>query len=150
MTDKLSTIRAIHARYEAVNQEYCKIDDCLSGLSGNDVLTEKMRLRNALDASLAERDALRLAILRQVPDSWIDAMILTYHIYNVHDLIDGSEPDARTPGEKEALAIAIDTLFDFMACEVDANHEEIGPSFQESAIYAYQRRRLRTGVTDDI
>jgi hypothetical protein len=48
--------------------------------------------------------------------------------------------------EVEALSRAIDALFDFMCCEVDADHGEIGSSFESDATRVFYRRRYRTGV----
>ncbi|HEX8445833.1 MAG TPA: hypothetical protein VF649_04390, partial [Sphingomonas sp.] len=104
------------------------------------------RYDEAMTMSEAETDALRTALLYQVPTTWADALILQYHIYLAHDLYTpGKEP----PYERAALIVAIDTLFDFMATEVKADHEQIGDQFKRGTMRVWNRRRFRSVELED-
>ena len=130
-----SLIAALHARFEACDAEYQRIED--------DATRDKPN-GTALAASQFETDQVRVTILTQVPDTWADAAILQYHIRIAHE---ATESDTeRASDEAKALSMAIDTLFDFMASETpDLDHGAIGPEFQRACNDTHFARRHRTG-----
>jgi uncharacterized membrane-anchored protein YhcB (DUF1043 family) len=99
------------------------------------------KYQRAETANNAETDALRQAILYQVPTTWTEAMALLFHI--AFDLT-----DKPTKEERAATQTALDTLLDFMCCEVDQDHEELGRHFQTSANIVFDKRRYRTGIVE--
>jgi hypothetical protein len=101
------------------------------------------RYEEAKRANNAETDALRQAILYQVPTAWPEAMILLFHIHVASDLT-----DKPTKEERAATHTALDTLLDFMCCEVDQDHEALGKHFQASANIVFDKRRYRTGIVE--
>jgi hypothetical protein len=123
-------ISALHARFEANGAEFDRIDQ-----ADGDTETAKHQ-------SMCEADAIRYAILAQVPSSWPDALILQFHIQLDHQFQVGAD---REPDAEERLQLAMETLFDFMACEVEADHGEIGTLFQASCNRVFYARHHRTG-----
>jgi ribosomal protein S20 len=142
-----SIIRTLHARFEQANAEYDRTDAAQTALNRAGDKLDALRLNGALVENQAETDALRRALLLQVPDTWADALILQYHIWLEHDL-QASQDEKPADNDQAALTIAMDTLFDFMACEVRADHAEIGQSFQNGCNLAHFKRRHRTGVVE--
>jgi hypothetical protein len=146
-TAAVSLIAALHARYEATQAEYDAVDraDTVQGKKRDDK-SDAQHYRTALLTSERESDALRNAILYQVPDTWSDALILQFHIVCAYDMYScATEPNER---DNERLQVAIDTLFDFMCSEVRTETDEIGPGFAYGASRARSLRRLRTGVVE--
>jgi hypothetical protein len=143
---KPSPIMAMHTRYEETMAEFGVIEKAENDARKRRDESEAAALERGSRASCREADALRTAILHQVPDSWTEAMALQFHIVNAFDLLIGcTEPPEF---EQEALQTAIDTLFDFMCCEVEADHEQVGLSFRDGANRAFFQRRRRTGVVE--
>ncbi len=141
----VSPILAMHARYEVAVEEHHRLDVARSALEkSKEDHALCCRYSAAMNKSMAETDALRRAILYQVPETWPEALVLARHIHVAHDM-----EDAPSEEDKAALQTAIDTLFDFMCCEVDQDHEALGPQFQTSANLVFFARRLRRGVTAD-
>ncbi len=66
-----------------------------------------------------------------------------FHIHTAFDLT-----DKPTEEEQAATKTAIDTLLDFMCCEVDQDHEALGKHFQASANIVFDKRRYRTGIVE--
>ena len=149
---KPSPIMAIHRRYEEAQAEFTLAELAESAarrLEANDRDAENRAesYRRGQQAIIAESDALRLAILHQVPHDWRDALTLQFHIVNAHDMHINS---TNTPeSEGEAVQTAIDTLFDFMCCEIDQDHAAVGAHFQTGAKRALFQRRHRTGIVED-
>lgn len=138
-----SALLAMHARFETAWAEYNRIDN--AGLQSKDNMLSH-KLETAMQENAAETSALRVAILYQVPDTWVEALILMFHIDAAHDArCNDHEPDK---AEGKALTVAIETLFDFMAHEVRCDHEKIGHQLAQSAVFAYERRARRTGVLE--
>ncbi len=141
-----SPILAMHARYEAAWVEFNAIDRARTALNTNipDNCNLEFRYAGAMKASNGGIDALRLAIFYQVPTSWQEAMILQFHLYSIFDA-------GQVVPEEEQLALntAIETLFDFMCCKVDADHERLGHQFQTGANLVFEKRRYRTGNLED-
>jgi hypothetical protein len=138
-----STIRVLHASYEAAYAAYNALDAANQDLGS----TTPDRKRSygievAMTSAVAEADALRIAILRQVPGDMVDAEILLFHIHTAVEM--GSEGE-----QSRALATAVSTVFDFMCCEVDQDHEQLGQQFQSATLQVFEARRLRTGVLED-
>ena len=140
-----SPILTMHARYEAAWQEYNLTDLADTKLNKSDAAEDLLgfKYRTAETANNAETDALRQAILYQVPTTWPEAMILLFHTHVAADLT-----DKPTKEERAATQTALDTLFDFMCCEVDQDHEALGKHFQASANIVFDKRRYRTGVVE--
>ncbi|QNN64350.1 hypothetical protein H9L12_08390 [Sphingomonas rhizophila] len=135
-----SLIEAMHERYERAWEEYNRVDEASTALSDKNESERllQFRYRDAMLQNSGETDALRLAILHQVPTTWVDALILQFHINCITD------PNSEmTAEEVKAVSIASDTLFDFMCDEVDHN-ENVG-IFHRSECIVSERRRLRTG-----
>jgi len=140
-----SPILAMHARYEAAWEQFNQIDTASTALNRKDPADDSLgfKYQTAETANNAETDALRQAILYQVPTTWPEAMVLLYHIHIAFDLT-----DKPTKEERAATETAIDTLFDFMCCEVDQDHEALGKHFQTSANIVFDKRRYRTGIVE--
>lgn len=138
----LSPIAAMHTRYEAVMAASDTVDKAslyLGKTDGEQKLS--FSYAAAMTTCEAETDALRTAILHQVPTDWHDALILQYHVYVAHDLYTpGKEPEH----ERAALVVAIATLFDFMARSIDADHDAMGRCFKAATMLVFDRRRFRT------
>jgi hypothetical protein len=145
-TQTASVIRAMHARYEQCSAEYNRIDAEEARLRrGGESLTA-LHLDTAMHHNRIESDTLRQAILMQVPDSWPDALILQFHVWVEQDA--QAAADQVSEGERNVLSIAMDTLLDFMACEVQADHAEIGNDFQQARNMVHFKRRYRTGEVE--
>lgn len=144
-TAALSTIRALHARYEENETAYVAIDraDMERAQAGADQMLG-CRYRDAMKESAAASDALRLAVLFQVPTDRSDALILQYHIRCQHD-INANSTDEVSDQDKLALDLAIDALFDFMARD-NADHAQIGTHLAAGVRQASQRCAFRTGL----
>jgi hypothetical protein len=139
-----SIIMALHQRYEQTMAEYLLIEQA-ENAALNEI--EKEGLRRACKASCFETEALRVAILLQVPVDLADAAVLQFHITCAYDMAINSEDQPEA--EKHALTTAIDTLFDFLCCEMKGDHEQVGASFRDGAIIAYFKRRHRTGLVGE-
>lgn len=149
-SQSITPIAAMHARYEAAWAADMKIEAAENDLDERDPTgqTLKFRYEDARKKIGAETDTLRVAILYQVPTCWADALILQFHIWGISDLLHGAE--ARPEAEDKAVLIAIDTLFDFMACELpDIDHEAVGHMFKGGTMLAWNRRRTRTADLED-
>ena len=135
-----SPLLAMHARYEAAWEEYNNIDTAQLKLNDRNEAERclKFRYSDALKANNAETDALRLAILYQVPTTWQEALVLQYHVHSTAD-----PHSDLTDDEKNALEIGLDTLFDFMCDEVA--HGEDDGIFHRAECIVSDRRRYRTG-----
>ena len=133
-------IIAMHGRYITAWEEYNTIDVAATKLNDKNEAERILRFRyaDAMGASSAEANALRLAILYQVPTTWPEALILQYHIHNI-----GDPHTTRTEEENNALEVALDTLLDFMCDEIE--HEDEDNIFQRSEHIVSERRRFRTG-----
>lgn len=143
--ETLSPILSMHARYEANMAEYAVTEKAeYDARKARD--DDANAFERALQTLCREADALRAAILYQVPDTWAEATILQFHITNAYDMI--ATADAAPGDDAIALSVAIDTLFDFMCCEVQQDHSEVGPSFSDGAIRVHFARRRRTGVVE--
>jgi hypothetical protein len=141
-----SVLMAMHQRYEATMVEYLAIEAAWNtACKEND--DQRHQLERSCQSSCRETDALRLAILHQVPADLREAAVLQFHIANAFDLMAGCE-DFPT-NEQEALTTAIETLFDFMCCELKHDHEQIGLAFKDEAVRAFFDRRHRTGEMEN-
>ncbi|RDE05579.1 hypothetical protein [Sphingomonas aracearum] len=140
--DAATPIRVMHTRYEAAMSAANALDEAKLELGDSPADRQReTRYEEAMEAADAEGDALRTAIFYQVPTTWTDALILQYHITVAHGLhTPGKEP----PHEAAALTTAIDTLFDFIATEVNVDHEAIGDRFKAATMRVWNRRRFRT------
>jgi hypothetical protein len=151
-----SLILAIHARWERIWEDYAKIDkaqprkpevrpDLLPG--GRDPefeaqLNEYFRCKAGLEAMEREADHLRLALLYEVPSTDEELTILSHHIQEAFDYGEGlKEP------ERLAIREALNSCFDYLICENRAEIDGHGQGFRNSAMWAFHRRRYRTGLT---
>ncbi len=139
---KPSPILAMHARYEAAWVEYNQTDTAGMAL-GKDGHSLEFRYDAAKATNNTETDALRHATLYQVPTTWPEAMVLLFHTHVAHSL-----SDKPTPEEYAATETALETLLDFMCCEVAQDHETLGKQFQASANIVFDKRRYRTGIVE--
>jgi hypothetical protein len=131
-------ILALHARHEACRREAEAIDRARDDHQSDAEVSAG--LADAAAANRAELDALREALLRQVPNGWSDALILAYHLAaGLTDI---------PAGDGAALRLASESLFDFMASVVDLDHEPLGERFQSATVRALRRRHLRAGRVD--
>lgn len=128
-----STLLVLHSRLAEVIETMAALPRCGSG----------GRSRQQALASLeAEADSLRSAILYQHPSDWPDALLLAHHLSETL-----SNRDRRHSAA--AAAIAAETLFDFLASEVDQDHEPFGEAFQEATVRAFTHARHRRGLFED-
>lgn len=142
-THTLSALHAMHQRFEANSMEYTAIDAALTEARQTDD-HDKHKLENAQQASVKEADALRLAILYQVPRTMMDAAILQFHMTDMFDLVRSCEE--RRDAEEEALRIATLTMLDFLACEMKVDHRQtVGNRFADDAVNVHFATRHRTG-----
>lgn len=144
-----SAILAMHAAYETAMGNIEKIDRASSSCTNSDRDIGRRSINDRTATTLSkEGRLLTLAILHQVPDSFEEAIILQFHLWNVVDLIQDDETGEQ---EKEAMIVAADTLFDFMACEFGGiDHQAIGQSFKDGTMLAFKRRRIRTGDAEEL
>jgi hypothetical protein len=135
-----SLIVSLHARYEAAWVEYNTIDSARVALNKKNEAERLLDFsyEDAMKANHREIEALRLAIFYQVPTTWQEALLLQYH---VHSILEPSQAAAEE--EAEALATAVDTLFDFMCDEIE--HEDVEGLFQRGEHLVSERRHRRTG-----
>lgn len=139
-----SLMVALHTRFEANNAEYERIDG--TSPDGKD-FAEQGRIDRARTASQREEDALRHAILTQVPRRKEDALILVFHIRLEQDF-QASAAQPVSEADAGVLSMAIDTLFDFLACELQIDHEALGPRLQDACTTVFSARRYRTGYME--
>jgi len=59
----------------------------------------------------------------------------------------GSSEDS--DAEKEALQSGIETLLDFMCCQIRQDQERIGAAFRDEAARIHVQRRLCAGQVED-
>ncbi|MFD1789693.1 hypothetical protein ACFSC3_19235 [Sphingomonas floccifaciens] len=145
-----SFIAVLHARYEATFDEYNVVDRAATRLNRKDNATLPMQCAcdRAMRAIERESDALRQAILYQLPTNWTDALILHHHIRIAQDLVVNS--DKPVEADKDALDAAVDTLLDFMASTITADHDTIGRQFTTAVAIVTERRRMRTGAVEAV
>lgn len=143
-TDHATTIiTTLHRRYEQTMAEYLVIERAETAASDE---IEEAGFRRACQDSVRETEALRMAILHQVPTDLTDAAILQFHVTCAYDMAINCEDQPEA--EREALTTAIDTLFDFLCCELKVDHQQVGASFKDGAIRAHFNRRHRTGKVE--
>lgn len=140
------TIMAMHQRYETAMAEYLAVEKAERDAKNDGDDDSARSFERAMRSLCRETDALRLAILTQVPDRWDEAMVLQFHITNAADLLVSS--DGAPEAEQEALLTAIDTVFDFMCCERAEDHDALGREFQRAANRIFVTRRHRTGQVE--
>ena len=139
-TPGASPILAMHARYEAAWTEFNSIEAAKANLNTKNEAERDLAYRydEAMKANTGETDALRVAMLYQVPSTWQEALILQFHVQSAAD-----PALLATQGEKDALEVGHDTLFDFMSGEVDL--EGANEVLRNTAEIVCDRRRFRTG-----
>jgi hypothetical protein len=118
---------AIHLRLREVGESLRALAGSWLDAAGQD------RARRNLTAESA---ALRSALLYQHPADWRDALLLAHYL---------SEAHARGEGESAPVAVAAETLFNFLASHVDVDHEPLGEYFQDATLAAYIGARHRLG-----
>ena len=154
-TDRLSTslTLALHARYEIAWLQHQAIEARTIGqkariATAEQELQQGMRelqysLEEADRVNQIEVDALRVAILFQMPTTWQEALVLAYHIHNSYDLRD---PEHTSDLEKQALQTGLDLLLDFMFGEIDHDQMDCcGTQMLNLANIVYDRRHTRLG-----
>lgn len=144
VTQASSAILTMHQRYEAALMDFATAEKAEAKCAG---AGPQFAFSHAMKTLIQESDALRDAILYQVPRTWPEALVLQFHITNAFDMhANGTTPP--TDAEKERLETALDALFDFMCCEVEQNHEALGRAFQDGAGRVFNLRRHRTGEVE--
>ena len=139
-----SPILAMHARYEAAQAAYTTLDNAQSatrrGAAADSSYT--LAVETGMTRADAESDALRTAILYQVPNTAEEALILQYHVWIAVDLYGQDAPDL----DRAAMLTAIDALFDFAVSTTPlAADAAPGRQFAYGADRVRERRSFRTG-----
>lgn len=141
-----SLILALHARYEQAWGEYNRLEEARAAWAKakppSEEHSRKYQIESAQSESQREIDALRLALLHQVPTNWQEALVLADHVHTALAITDSFDTDRNDP-ERSAFETGFDTLLDFMFGEID--HEGIGGYQMEQAEkIVRERRRFRT------
>jgi hypothetical protein len=140
-TPGASVILAMHARYETSWEEYNRLDEAVVKSSmDHEGHMRRVHLGNSQQETFRESEALRFAILRQVPSDWREAVILQFHVWGIYD------SEQNTPKDHAAIEVALDHLLDFMCGEGD--YGGLGDQFANGEKLARERRRLRTGMVE--
>lgn len=143
-------IATLHCLYELAVAADMKIEIADNALKGADPANEAVaaRYEEARKKIGAETDALRFALLYQVPETWADAVILQFHLWELADLL--ASADVRPEDEDAALLVGSETLFDFMVAMLpEAERDALGRAFQMGTKLALSRRRTRTAELED-
>lgn len=137
-----SVILAMHWRYEQASLTFNRLDiaDYQGGSKDSRFFNDRAR-RDLL----REQDALRATMLRQIPDTWDEAAILTLHINNTYDLFADADEEDRKGLDPDALSIGLGHLFDFIVSEKIRDPAAIGNSFATEAERVRMFRRRRSG-----
>lgn len=135
-------ILSIHERYEAAGAEMDELDRARCGMNAD----TKAIADTATLSLLKEQDALRLAILRQAPDTWEDAAALAFHMSNSYDLIADAEGEDWNAAEGEALRYAHNSLFAFVVGQKIEKPAALGRQF---AAEVKRVRSLRRPATEN-
>ncbi len=133
-------ILAMHRRFEEASDAHHALD-CARGKGSGD----RTRLDGEMADILNEQDALRVAILRQVPNSDDEFAVVLYHASIGFDLIADNEGAGWIAAEGEALRVAMQHLFDYAASNHGADPLAIGRAFSVEAMRTRKLRLLRTG-----
>lgn len=107
--------------------------------------TRRYHLQSAAEANQLEIDALRRAILYQVPDDRVEAIILAAMLHTTFGLTDdfhAKEDDE----DRLAFETGLETLIDFLIGESDALPE--GRHIDDTEKIVRLHRELRTGVME--
>lgn len=130
-----SAIVVMHQRYEAASAAHHALD----------LARDLDRYMGAMSDLVAEQDALRVAILQQVPESRDEFAIVLFHTNNAYDLMADNRGEDWNADEGEAVRVAMQHLFDFAASEFAADPLTIGRAFSREAMRTRKLRLLRTG-----
>ena len=140
--DAPSLILAMHARYEEAWEEYNRVDRDQPKQS--DDPGKHHQAAQGMAENFRETLSLQRAILYQLPTTDEEATVLAHHAWVLFD-----EHSEISEGDKEALATALTTLFDWFVAEGRADDEKMGKQFTANAKIAFHRRRARTGKLED-
>lgn len=138
-----SLIATLHARYASVWAEHGRAD-CAATYAPPDGKV-RLWLDRGMEGLLRESDALRLAMLYQVPQTMEEAALLSYHVWSIYDSV-----AALTADEKLALEAAVTALFDFLMRHGAADMNGHGEIFRAGTMLAWKSVRARTGEIDEI
>jgi hypothetical protein len=130
-----SLIVAMHRQWEAAYAAH-EVNDEKAIRSRDD--TQRDAHNRAMMACYREQTHLRMAILHQVPRSQIDAAILQFHIQGLTEAMVSKDCD---DGELKAMALAIETVFEWMASAID---DPIGEQFENADEFIRNARADRT------
>jgi hypothetical protein len=137
----LPLILSMHARYEAAGEEYDRLEAAAWQLNTSaDHDNRRFAYKDALQSLEAESNDLRAAVLHQVPSTWIEALVLQYHIAIQFGGVVG--PDAKQY-ETDTFEGALTTMLGFLAAEAGTDHAALGPRLRQSVDLARKRRRIR-------
>jgi hypothetical protein len=143
----MSIILDLHARYEAAWAEFNVAEAAQPAKPKNgDSPDFKLyfRLEDGMHRNSRETDALRLAILYQVPATDEEATVLAFHCWGLFD--PASSP---TKDETHAIEEGLNSIFDYLVSEGRADMDKMGAQFTHGALIAFDRRRYRTGKVED-
>lgn len=145
-----SLIKALHRQYERATAALDVIDNMPLGGESAAPPDGTWGRDEAAGVVTNELNALEAAILHQVPGSWAEALILLFHLRSACDHVTAST--TRNQAASERLHLAVDTLFDFMCCEIETGGDTIpaalGMTLETAAARALRNRRLRTGMLE--
>ena len=140
---KSTIIGVLHAQWDRANEAYNANDEATTHPAASPAEgVRNCHLRDGQKWNYDDAHRLQMALLRQQPTTWRDALLLTAHITSLADGIEEYVDDYR----KEAVAAVgygLDSLLVFMADETD---EDIGNGWLKSTLHVCRNRYyLRTG-----
>jgi hypothetical protein len=145
-----SLILALHQRYEAAWEEYNRLDAAHTALPDKKDPERPLawRYKEGMATNSRESDLIRVALIWQVPVTFEEATILSYHLWSLYDIDTTLSED-----EKKALEIGFTNLFDFLVDSLAGKDgldiDKMGRQFSSGAKLAYDRRRVRTGHVEE-
>jgi CHASE3 domain sensor protein len=134
----------LYERYEQAWDEFHRIEAATPrnpATRDDDAL--KSRLQDAAAANQREIDALRHAMLYQLPKDAADAVLLAAQLWTTFGLTDDFDATEDDP-DRLAFETGLETLLDFLMGEAD----DLQPGYQLATAerLVRSRRQLRTGM----
>lgn len=146
-TQHLTLIQALHQRYEEA-EAAAEAADKAQPTREADALRHS-ELQRVMDANMAEIDAVRALILRQMPIDDADLTILIFHAYMLSEFM--TSQASPEEGDVKALFGAIRWAFDYLMCESTIGDGLAGPNMLAVAELARVAcREQRYGTADEV
>jgi hypothetical protein len=145
---KGALILALHARYEAVWEDFNRLDEAQPAQAHVD-FTQPSAHRHYYacergKGELADEAALvRRVILRQVPSTDEEVTIMLAHLWGAYDAGEGLADE-----DRKAIEVGLVNVLDYMVAEGRADMELLGKQFTDAAMIAWSQRRHREGETE--